>query len=155
MRFEDEQLIPKLYELGDRGRWSGSLYSDEHAKIQQLMEKTKSGLSSLRTGQLLNQDLRREVIDLLDNEKTFKGVREHHQEREEVGMLPELDKKADAEWRARTIEPYLKEWNCCMKHATEIVGEWVSRNKMEQIVAHYHGPKIQLLDEVEWFRSIR
>ncbi|RKZ49438.1 MAG: hypothetical protein DRQ58_02050, partial [Gammaproteobacteria bacterium] len=34
----------------------------------------------------------------LDKEKTFKGLTEHHEEREEEAMLEELDEKLDAKY---------------------------------------------------------
>ena len=114
MGFEDDKLIPKLDGLGDWGRWPASLYTAEHAKIQELVGKTEGNLRSLSKGQLSNKDLRREIIAFLDQEKTFKGLCEHHQEREEAGMLPELDRQTDTKWRASVIEPFLKEWNDCM-----------------------------------------
>jgi len=121
MSFEDEKLISRLGELGDRGRWPASLYSDEHAKVQKLMSKTERNLLSLGKGQLSSKDLRREIIVFIDKERTFKGLCEHHQEREEVEMLPELDKRTDIKWRASIIEPFLKEWNNCVARNINIV----------------------------------
>jgi hypothetical protein len=121
MNFEDQELIPRLGELETAGRWPASLYTDEHAKVQDLMGKTRNRLLSLRKGPLSDTDLRREIIALLDWEKTFKGLSEHHQEREEKGMLPELDKETDSEWRASIIGPFLKEWNDCMERNMKIV----------------------------------
>jgi hypothetical protein len=121
MSFEDEKLIPKLEELGDRGRWPASLYSDEHAKLQELMGKTEDYLLSISKGQLSNKDLRRNIIAFLDKEKSIKGLCEHHQEREEAGMLPELDRETDTKWRVSVIEPFLKEWTNCMEHNMNIV----------------------------------
>ncbi|MBQ14654.1 MAG: hypothetical protein CMQ17_09685 [Gammaproteobacteria bacterium] len=119
--FEDKQLIPTLDGLVNQRLWPASLYTNEHAKIQELLHKTEKNLLSLSKSQLSNQDLRREIIVLLDMEKTFKGLCEHHQEREEKGMLPELDEQTDEKWRIRIIKPFLKEWNCGMKRTTEIV----------------------------------
>ena len=119
--FEDKQLIPELDGLVSQSRWPALLYTSEHAKIQELLEETEKNLLSLSKSQLSNQDLRREIIALLDEEKTFKGLCEHHQEREERGILPELDKQTDEKWRIRIIKPFLKEWNCCTKRITEIV----------------------------------
>ena len=110
MRLEDEVLIPKLAELGDRGRWRASLYSDEHAKIEELLAKTEADLHSLSLTGLSGTALRREIISFLDDEKTFKGLCEHHQQREESGILPELDEQTDAVWRASIIEPFLAAW---------------------------------------------
>jgi hypothetical protein len=123
MGFEDETLIPKLDGLGDLGRWPASLYTAEHAKVHELMGKTEENLLSLSKRQLSDKDLRREIIAFLDQEKTFKGLCEHHQEREEAGMLPELDRHSDTEWRASVIEPFLKEWNDCMERNMSIVIE--------------------------------
>jgi len=121
MSFEDESLIPGLDGLGERGRWPASLYRDEHAKVQELMGKTENNLLLLSKGQLSNKALRREIIAFLDREKTFKGLCEHHQEREEAGMLPELDRQTEAKWRASIIEPFLKEWDDCRERIMKIV----------------------------------
>ena len=121
MGFEDEKLIPRFAALDYRGRWPASLYSDEHAKVQELLKKTENNLRSLSIGQRSRKALRREIIGFLDNEKTFKGLCEHHQEREESGMLPELDEQTDALWRASIIEPFLKNWTCCMERNMAIV----------------------------------
>lgn len=39
--------------------------------------------------------LRRNIIALLDKEKIFKGLTEHHEEREEEAMLKELDEQLE------------------------------------------------------------
>jgi len=119
--FEDEKLIPKLEKLHGRERWPASLYTLEHNKVQELMGKTENNLISLSQRQLSGRDLRRAIITLLEYEKTFKGVCEHHQEREEAGLLPELDQNTDAKWRASIIEPFLKEWSDCMEHNVNII----------------------------------
>jgi len=121
MSFEDEKLIPKLAGLGSRTRWPASLYADEHTKVQDLIRKTEENLLSLSKVQLPNKELRRALIAFLDKEKTFKGLCEHHQEREEAGMLPELDRHTATKWRVGIIEPFLREWNCCMERNMNIV----------------------------------
>jgi hypothetical protein len=123
MGFEDEKLIPKLDTLGTRGRWPASLYTDEHAKVQQLMGTTGDNLLLLSKGQRSDNKLRRDIIAFLDKERTFKSLCEHHQEREEAGMLPELDKQTDIKWRASIIEPFLKDWNDCMERNMNIVNK--------------------------------
>jgi hypothetical protein len=123
MDFEDEKLIPKLVALDYRGRWPASLYKSEHAKVQDLMGKTEDRLQALRQCQLSSKELRREIIAFLDKEKTFKGVCEHHQEREEAGILPELDQQTDPAWRASIIETFLAEWNDNMERNMRIVND--------------------------------
>jgi hypothetical protein len=113
--FEDEKLLPKFDELGNRGRWPASLYALEHSKIQDLMEKTENNLVQLGQSQLDGKNLRRNIIAFIDREKTFKGYCEHHQEREEEGLLPELDRQTDSAWRVAVIGTFIKDWDCCMK----------------------------------------
>ena len=113
MDFEDQRLIPVLAEPGHRGRWPASLYSDEHAKVSSLMAKTESSLITLGSSRSTGSGLRREIIAFLDQERTFKRLCEHHQEREEIAMLPELDELTGAEWRSEIIEAFLKEWHDC------------------------------------------
>jgi hypothetical protein len=123
MDFENEQLIPALSELGDPGRWPASLYSSEHDKIQELLQKTAGRLLSLRDNGVSDKAMRRGIIALLDEQKTLKGVCEHHQEREEIGLLTELDKLSDTEWRTSIIKPFLEEWTQRMEHNMKIVNQ--------------------------------
>jgi len=123
MAFEDEQLIPMLDKPDCQGHWPASLYTAEHAKVQGLLEKIEKRLLLLKNGQLSDKALRREIIAFLDNEKTFKGLCEHHQAREEAGILPELDKQTDIKWRTGIIELFLKDWTCCLERNMNIVNE--------------------------------
>jgi len=119
--FEDEKLIPKFNEHGNHGRWPASLYLQEHDKIRELMQKTENYLTTLSNSELDGRNLRRNIIAFLDREKTFKGYCEHHQDREEEGMLPELDDLADSGWRAGIIGPFVEEWENCVTHNTRTV----------------------------------
>jgi hypothetical protein len=121
MTFEDEKLLPELYRLDDPGRWPASLYTSEHSKVEELMGKTRNRLLSLSKGAHSHANPRREIIALLDWEKTLKGVCEHHQEREEQGLLPALDEQTDSEWRASIIEAFIYEWNDCADRNMHIV----------------------------------
>jgi hypothetical protein len=122
MDFENNALISRLEELGIKGRWPASLYRKEHAKVHELMMLTEKNLLSLSEAPKFNKDLRRRVIEFFDKEKTFKGLCEHHQEREESGMFPELDRQTDTKWRRKMIEPFLAEWNSGMKRSMTDVG---------------------------------
>ena len=121
MRFEDDQLIPKLDGIDDPVRWPASMYTVEHAKVQDLMEKTVTRLQSLREDRVSRQGVRRQIIDLLDEEKSFKGLCEHHQEREESGLLPELDSQTRDSWRAKIVGAFLKSWSDCVERNMVIV----------------------------------
>jgi len=109
-RFEDEHLLTRLAELEDPGDWPASLYSHEHNKINDLLTQLEENLDRLNTRKLTGTALRTELIELLDREKSFKGLCEHHQEREETGMLPALDRQTDTAWRISIIEPFMNEW---------------------------------------------
>lgn len=121
--FEDEKLIPKLHELDDPGRWPASLYTLEHDKIRVLLAKMEQYLNDLADSRLEGRDLRRNIIAFLDREKTFKGYCEHHQDREEGGLLPELDKLTDSTWRAGIINSFVEEWENCIKRNMESVNK--------------------------------
>jgi len=108
--FEDTHLLTRLAELDDPGDWPASLYSHEHNKIDDLLARLEEHLVRLNTRGLAGTALRAELIELLDREKSFKGVCEHHQEREEAGMLPVLDQQTDTAWRTAIIEPFVAAW---------------------------------------------
>ncbi len=108
--FEDEHLLPRLAELDDPGDWPVSLYSHEHNKIGDLLPQLEKHIIQLNTQGLAGTALRAELIDLLDREKSIKGLCEHHQEREEAGMLPVLDQQTEETWRISIIGPFLDEW---------------------------------------------
>ena len=121
--FEDEKLIPKFHEFEDQGRWPASLYTLEHDKIRDLMEKTEQYLTGLADSRLEGRNLRRNIIAFLEREKTFKGYCEHHQDREEEGLLPELDKLTDSTWRAGIISPFVEEWKNCLIRNKESISK--------------------------------
>jgi len=109
-RFEDNHLLPRLIELDDPGAWPPSLYSFEHNKIDDLLARLEANLGRLSARELAGSALRVEIIELLDEEKSFKGLCKHHQEREETGMLAMLDRQTDAAWREEIIAPFVAEW---------------------------------------------
>ena len=123
MDFEDQVLLPKLETLDNPGRWPGSLYKSEHAKIQQLMDRVEYNLRPLRTARLQDQVSRRAIIAILDQEKTFKGVCEHHHEREEMALFPALDEQSDSEWCTGVIAPFQEVWDGCMERNRNIVSQ--------------------------------
>ncbi len=108
--FEDQQLIPQLAKLDDPGGWPASLYGQEHDKIEALLSRLRTHLVRLNAQGLTGTERRAALIELLDREKSFKGLCEHHQEREETGMLPALDKYTDVSWRTAIIESFMAEW---------------------------------------------
>ena len=68
-----------------------SIYEKEHDRIRRLFNNIINDLDWLSEQQLNESQLRRNIIAILDKEKTLKGMNEHHEEREEEAMLKELD----------------------------------------------------------------
>ncbi len=113
--FEDDHLLTRLAELADPGDWPPSLYRHEHNKIDDMLSRVEESVVRISASSQTGTALRIEIIELLDREKSFKGVCEHHQEREEAGMLPALDKQTESAWRAAIIEPFLKAWHATVQ----------------------------------------
>jgi len=96
-RLEERYLFPEFAKIERQSRWDVDLYEKEHEKIASLSETISNDLYWLSEQQLTGSQLRRNIIALLDKEKTFKGLTDHHEEREEEAMLKELDEKLDSE----------------------------------------------------------
>lgn len=92
---EERYLFPEFVKIERQSRWDVSLYEKEHVKIAVLFEKISEELQWLSEQQLSDSQLRRNIIALLDKGKTFKGLTEHHEEREEKAMLKELDEQLE------------------------------------------------------------
>ena len=84
---EDSLLLPQHQQL-EKPQWRSLVYSAEHEKLLQvaqlLGERLSRPLPAERSPRL------RAIIKLLDDERSLKNLVEHHNEREEKGMLPEL-----------------------------------------------------------------
>lgn len=72
-------------------RWEEALYRKEHDKILQMLRKVQDALRDLPAEP--GQFQRLGILQLLDYERSFKGVLEHHEEREEMALLLELDEQ--------------------------------------------------------------
>jgi len=92
-QLEERYLFPEFVKIERQSRWDVSLYEKEHEKITILFENISSDLQWLSEQHFNDSQLRRNIIALLDKEKTFKGLTEHHEEREEDAMLKELDEQ--------------------------------------------------------------
>ncbi len=86
LELEDELFLPALSRHCPEPRWRPELYRKEHQKILKLLEEL-----DLRVREFGIESGRRDIIRLLDHQRRFKGLLEHHEEREEKGLLKELD----------------------------------------------------------------
>ena len=88
IELEDSVLVPLHQQLA-RPQWRTLVYTAEHDKVLEIAQIMADRLHSAvpeEKGQRL-----RWIIQLLDDERTLKNLLEHHNEREEKGMLPELE----------------------------------------------------------------
>ena len=99
IQLEDSYLLPEFAKIERSTKWDVSLYEKEHEKIKHLHQTIHADLNWLSEQQLDESQLRRNIIALLDKEKTFKGLNEHHEDREEDALLKELDQKLEERQR--------------------------------------------------------
>ena len=92
MNFEDKELLPRYVDMDEPGRWGARIYQAEHGKIVQLLNNLLERVVALTQQTEVSH---RDVIELLDQEKTFKNVCEHHELREEECLLMQLDQHLD------------------------------------------------------------
>ena len=87
---ENTLLFPAFDELCVEARWPVSLYLHEHHKILSLQTEVELRLQTLQ-----GAPTRRGVVELLDYQRSFKNVIEHHEEREEIALLKEIDAQVE------------------------------------------------------------
>jgi len=95
MQIEERYLFPEFAKIERTTKWDCSLYEKEHDKIKQLYDNVAQDLDWLIEQEINESQLRRNIIALLDKEKTLKGLNEHHEEREEEALLKELSEQLE------------------------------------------------------------
>ena len=124
IQLENKLLLP-LHEKVGETRWATSLYEHEHNKILTLVARAQEKLAAAKQDKTPSK--RRIAIALLDYQKTLKGVLEHHEQREEQGLIVELSayldpvteqalaEQCEAQWqhdfseKEEALEPLLKQ----------------------------------------------
>ena len=92
IELEEQWLLPALARSVVKPAWEAAIYRAEHGKILSLGDNLKLALGDLQHV----APGRRILIALLDKQRSYKNVLEHHEEREEKGLLPELDASLSA-----------------------------------------------------------
>lgn len=95
MQIEERYLFPEFANIEHSSKWDVSLYEKEHVKIKQLSTSIADELKWLSEQQQNGSQRRRDIIELLDKQKTLKGLNEHHAKREEEAMLKELEQQLE------------------------------------------------------------
>ncbi|HET7921895.1 MAG TPA: hypothetical protein VFM15_03990 [Gammaproteobacteria bacterium] len=97
IRIEEDWLLPCAPGAQSAApRWNPEIYRAEHRKLLELAGKLAIKLARARRRGVSPTLL----LALLDEEKTFKHVFEHHHRREERGLFGELPRQLSAETRS-------------------------------------------------------
>ena len=87
IELEDRVLLPLHQQLA-KPQWRSLVYTAEHDKVLEIAQIMAERIAAPKPEDA-SQRLRW-IIKLLDDERSLKNLVEHHNEREEKGMLPEL-----------------------------------------------------------------
>lgn len=96
MRDEEELLLPVFQRAGRILGGPPEFFTGEHEKLRAFIERFRKTLAELdlsRTGH------KREIIELFDDQATFKSLLEHHDQREQSILYPTLDRVTDEDER--------------------------------------------------------
>ena len=88
---EDSVLVP-LHQQLTKPQWRTLVYTAEHDKVREIAQIMADRIAAPKPED--KQQRLRWIIKLLDDERSLKNLLEHHNEREEKGMLPELQAQA-------------------------------------------------------------
>ena len=117
IHLEEELLLPALEQAVDNPSWSADIYRAEHAKVLELGEKLGHLLMAYSETGLQ----RRVVITLLDKQRSYKNLLEHHEEREENALLPELDEVLNASQLIRVNSVCAESWQVLYQQQLPLV----------------------------------
>ncbi|MGC4086832.1 MAG: hypothetical protein QM756_02825 [Polyangiaceae bacterium] len=107
MRHEEELLLP-IYARGEpSARFPLVLFTGQHQRMRELLAEARARLARL-SGE--GHALARGVIELLDFERTYKHLGEHHDGAERQALFPVLDRLATSDEQALVGGACLREW---------------------------------------------
>lgn len=112
MSHEEDELLPIFARAGTIERWPSVLYTGQHQKMNALLDRVEQRLDAILADPPAKP--RRAVIALLDIETTYKHLGEHHDGAEREGLVPNLDRVADAEHRTRLLDRLRAEWRAAL-----------------------------------------
>jgi hypothetical protein len=105
MRHEEELLLPVYLRSEPSKRWPAVLYTGQHQRMRELLSGIDARLAAL------GDNVRsRDIIGLLDYERTYKHLVEHHDGAEREGFFPALDRIAGDPEQDALARRCLDEW---------------------------------------------
>jgi hemerythrin-like domain-containing protein len=123
IHLEEELLLPALEKAVANPNWSADIYRAEHTKVLDLGEKLGQSLMAYSETGLQ----RRAAITLLDKQRSYKNLLEHHEEREEKALLPELDEVLDASQLIRVNNVCAESWQVLYQKQLPLVSRLASQ----------------------------
>jgi hemerythrin-like domain-containing protein len=107
MRHEELVLLPRYQRLGTSPAWPIELYVSQHERMRELLRGAVERLAGIDENEA---GWRRELIRLLDFERSFKHLAEHHDLAERRGLFPALAIKLAKHEQAKLVGRWLREW---------------------------------------------
>ena len=106
MRHEEELLLPLYARSQPSPRWPFILYSGQHQRMRELLSAASEQLARLDVDSVRSRD----IIALLDQERTYKHLVEHHDGAEREGLFPALERALSDEQHLEITGRCLREW---------------------------------------------
>lgn len=100
MQIEEELLLPVYARAGRIPGGPIEFYTGEHKKMLGFLTRFAEKLNVLNPE---DPKLDREIIELFDDQATFKNLMEHHDSRERTILYPTLDEVTDDRERAELL----------------------------------------------------
>lgn len=101
MKVEEELLMPLYQRAGQIPGGPPEFFLGEHRRMREFLARFHTRLQELATNQ---SNLPRAIIQLFDEESTFKALSEHHDMRERNLFFPTLD-RVTSEAERQTLLP--------------------------------------------------
>lgn len=100
-----------LAEHGEPLRWPAKIYRAEHDKLRAMINRQRQQIKQLLAmSEASASELRRQIITVIEYQRVFKNVLEHHEEREEMALLLELDRHLQPQVTKRFIAELFEYW---------------------------------------------
>lgn len=108
MRHEEELLLPLYTTLGPAPARPPRLYTGQHQRMRELLASAAGQLQRLEESARVMPG---PLIALLDHERTFKHLAEHHDAAEQQGLFAVLSSELDPREQTRIVDECLAEWH--------------------------------------------
>lgn len=125
IEIENTLIFPLWLELLDTKdktavKWPFVIYEKEHEKLLKMLAKAQSFLDRCHDLKGQKGQRRRAILEALEYQRSLKNVAEHHEQREEQGLLPELEQALDAnggEQKKQLLDACLAIWQPAVEQA--------------------------------------